>query len=231
MIRAEQTRAAVRCHLAAVGNDVPQSPRMRLASESQTELILPRSSPAGTSVGGFESPSRVGAELTNASVRERFGLGEKDHTLASRLIRDAVLAKRIKPADPSSRSRKCARYLPFWVWGPTVLTYFHDAGARGREGGDGLPKSAWENGLRQHGASSAHFHDADLWGWRGAVSGSAPWTWAREVRRPQASRSAWTVSPRGLPGSTGSGWCTLHNARTTSETTRAHGSARRAAES
>ncbi|MCC6785226.1 MAG: putative DNA binding domain-containing protein [Planctomycetes bacterium] len=56
-----------------------------------------------------------GAQLTNASVRERFGLGEKDHTIASRLIREAVLAKRIKPADPSSRSRKYARYLPFWA--------------------------------------------------------------------------------------------------------------------
>jgi ATP-dependent DNA helicase RecG len=56
-----------------------------------------------------------GAQLTNASLRERFGLGEGDHTVASRLIRETVAASLIKPADPSSRSRKYARYLPFWA--------------------------------------------------------------------------------------------------------------------
>ncbi|HEX5051952.1 MAG TPA: ATP-binding protein [Planctomycetota bacterium] len=56
-----------------------------------------------------------GAQLTNSSLRERFGLGDGDHTVASRIIRDSVAAKRIKSADPSSRSRKFARYVPFWA--------------------------------------------------------------------------------------------------------------------
>ncbi len=56
-----------------------------------------------------------GAQLTNASLRKRFGLGEGDHMVASRLIRESLAAKLIKPADPLSKSRKFARYLPIWA--------------------------------------------------------------------------------------------------------------------
>lgn len=56
-----------------------------------------------------------GTHLTNTSLRERFGLGDGDHTVTSRLIREAVDAGLIKRDDPSSRSRKYARYVPFWA--------------------------------------------------------------------------------------------------------------------
>jgi predicted HTH transcriptional regulator len=56
-----------------------------------------------------------GTQLTNTSLRERFGLEETDYTIASRFIRETVAVGLIKPADPTSKSRKYARYVPFWA--------------------------------------------------------------------------------------------------------------------
>ena len=56
-----------------------------------------------------------GQQMTNSSLRERFGLEEADYTMASRFIKETATAKLIKPADPSSKSRKFARYVPFWA--------------------------------------------------------------------------------------------------------------------
>lgn len=67
-------------------------------------------------IDGCESsrgPASLRADV--ASFGEHFGLSDTDHTVASRIIRDAVAAKRIKSANPSSRSRKFARYVPFWA--------------------------------------------------------------------------------------------------------------------
>ena len=53
--------------------------------------------------------------MTNATLRERFVLPEADYPVASRIIRDTVQAGLIKPKDPTSRSKRHSRYVPFWA--------------------------------------------------------------------------------------------------------------------
>ena len=52
--------------------------------------------------------------LTNASLRERFGIEAKNKASVSRYIREAVETGPVKPDDRSS-SRRWMRYVPFWV--------------------------------------------------------------------------------------------------------------------
>lgn len=52
--------------------------------------------------------------LTNASLRERFGIEAKNKASVSRYIREAMETGLIKPDDRSS-SRRWMRYVPFWV--------------------------------------------------------------------------------------------------------------------
>lgn len=53
--------------------------------------------------------------LVNSSLRTRMGIADQDYPLASRMISDTVKAGLIKLEDPENRSRKYARYLPFWA--------------------------------------------------------------------------------------------------------------------
>lgn len=53
--------------------------------------------------------------MTNATLRERFGIAEANAAMASRIIRETVEAGLIKRSDPESKSRKHAKYVPFWV--------------------------------------------------------------------------------------------------------------------
>ncbi len=53
--------------------------------------------------------------MTNQTLRERFKLSEGKAETVSRIIRDAVDAGRIKPEDPTSGSKRYARYVPFWA--------------------------------------------------------------------------------------------------------------------
>jgi len=53
-------------------------------------------------------------ELTNASLRERFGFEEKNSSMASRIIRDALDDGVIKPYDPGQGKRN-AKYVPIWA--------------------------------------------------------------------------------------------------------------------
>lgn len=53
--------------------------------------------------------------MTNASLRERFRVDQRNYSMISRLIKDTIEAGLVKPHDPSSRSRKHAKYLPFWA--------------------------------------------------------------------------------------------------------------------
>jgi ATP-dependent DNA helicase RecG len=53
--------------------------------------------------------------MTNQSLRDRFKLPESKAETISRVIRDAVDAGRLKPEDPDSRSKRYARYVPFWA--------------------------------------------------------------------------------------------------------------------
>jgi len=55
-----------------------------------------------------------GGELTNSSLRTRFGLNESSSGSVSRLIRDAVEAQLIKPLDPKTAPRYM-KYIPTWA--------------------------------------------------------------------------------------------------------------------
>lgn len=52
--------------------------------------------------------------MTNSTLRERFGIAEKNSAIASRIIRDAQEDGRVKPYDPA-QGKKYAKYLPFWA--------------------------------------------------------------------------------------------------------------------
>lgn len=56
-----------------------------------------------------------GELMTNQSLRERFGIAEQNYPMASRIISDTIEAKFIKDYDPESKSKKYAKYLPFWA--------------------------------------------------------------------------------------------------------------------
>ncbi len=53
--------------------------------------------------------------MSNQTLRKRFGLADERAETVSRIIRDTVDARLIKPEDSGSGSKKYARYLPFWT--------------------------------------------------------------------------------------------------------------------
>ena len=53
--------------------------------------------------------------MTNATLRERFGIETKNYPMASGLIADTMAKGWIRPRDPENRSRKHAEYLPGWA--------------------------------------------------------------------------------------------------------------------
>ena len=52
--------------------------------------------------------------MTNTSLRERFGIEPQNSATASRLIKEALEAKMIRPYDETA-SRKFMKYVPFWA--------------------------------------------------------------------------------------------------------------------
>jgi hypothetical protein len=52
--------------------------------------------------------------LTNASLRTRFGVEEKNKAAVSRYIREAVEEGAIKPFDEKA-SKKLMKYVPSWA--------------------------------------------------------------------------------------------------------------------
>jgi len=52
--------------------------------------------------------------MTNTSLRQRFGIEERNAARASRIIAETLKAGRIKPFDPE-QGKKYASYLPFWA--------------------------------------------------------------------------------------------------------------------
>ncbi len=52
--------------------------------------------------------------MTNSSLRQRFGLDDKGSSTASRIIKDAVDAKKVKPLDPNTAPRYM-KYIPYWA--------------------------------------------------------------------------------------------------------------------
>lgn len=57
--------------------------------------------------------------MTNTSLRKRFGIGEKNAALASRLLTEAVEAGVILIRDPEAGTRN-RTYLPFWIAASTA---------------------------------------------------------------------------------------------------------------
>lgn len=53
--------------------------------------------------------------MTNKSLRERLKMPEKQRSMVSVLIQQAIDQKMIKPADPENTSRKFAEYVPGWA--------------------------------------------------------------------------------------------------------------------
>ena len=53
--------------------------------------------------------------LTNTSLRDRFSFPKKNYAMASRIISDAIERQLIKRHDPDNRSKKHAKYIPFWA--------------------------------------------------------------------------------------------------------------------
>ena len=52
--------------------------------------------------------------MTNASLRERFGIEAENSAMVSRIIKETLGAELIKPYDPE-QGRRHAKYLPFWA--------------------------------------------------------------------------------------------------------------------
>lgn len=54
-------------------------------------------------------------KMTNQSLRARFSIEEHNAAIASRIIRDTLTSGLIKDDDPTTKSRKYAKYIPFWT--------------------------------------------------------------------------------------------------------------------
>lgn len=56
-----------------------------------------------------------GEYMSNQSLRERFGIDEKNYPMVSRVITDAKEAARIKDLDPENKANKHSKYIPYWA--------------------------------------------------------------------------------------------------------------------
>jgi len=54
-------------------------------------------------------------QMTNSSLRQRFGIEEKNRAQVSRVISDTIDAELVRPHDPESESRRHASYVPYWA--------------------------------------------------------------------------------------------------------------------
>ena len=55
------------------------------------------------------------SRMTNASLRTRFSISPQNYATASRIIGETLEAGLIKPYDPENRSKKHAKYVPYWA--------------------------------------------------------------------------------------------------------------------
>jgi ATP-dependent DNA helicase RecG len=56
-----------------------------------------------------------GEFMTNKSLRERFNVSETNYPAVSRIIAETIEAGLIKDYDTASKSKKYAKYVPFWA--------------------------------------------------------------------------------------------------------------------
>jgi predicted HTH transcriptional regulator len=54
-------------------------------------------------------------QMTNSTLRARFGIEEKNRAQVSRVISDAIEAGVVRLYDPESESRRHASYVPYWA--------------------------------------------------------------------------------------------------------------------
>jgi ATP-dependent DNA helicase RecG len=54
-------------------------------------------------------------QMTNTTLRERFGIDEENRAQVSRVISDTVEAGMVRPYNPESESRRHASYVPYWA--------------------------------------------------------------------------------------------------------------------
>jgi predicted HTH transcriptional regulator len=54
-------------------------------------------------------------KMTNQTLRDRFKIEQQNYSIASRIIADTMDEQLIKYDDPENKSRKFAKYLPFWT--------------------------------------------------------------------------------------------------------------------
>lgn len=54
-------------------------------------------------------------KMTNASLRQRLGINEKNYSLASRIIKDALEQNKIKVGNPEIKNAKYIHYVPFYA--------------------------------------------------------------------------------------------------------------------
>ena len=55
-----------------------------------------------------------GEYMTNQTLRDRFGIEDKNYSMASRIISESIKSGMVKDYDPESSSKKHAKYVPFW---------------------------------------------------------------------------------------------------------------------
>jgi predicted HTH transcriptional regulator len=55
-----------------------------------------------------------GEFMTNQSLRGRFGIEEKNYSIVSRIITDTINAGLVKDYDSDNKSKKYAKYVPYW---------------------------------------------------------------------------------------------------------------------
>lgn len=52
--------------------------------------------------------------MTNATLRQRFGMDSRQISIASSIIKDAVDASKVKAKDPDT-APKHMKYVPYWA--------------------------------------------------------------------------------------------------------------------
>lgn len=54
-------------------------------------------------------------KMTNQTLRERLGIEKQNYSMASRIIKDCLLAKKIKEDNSDSKNRSVKGYIPYWA--------------------------------------------------------------------------------------------------------------------
>ena len=55
------------------------------------------------------------AQMNNESLRKRMGIEDRNYPMASRIIKETLEEGLIKIYDPSNKSKKLVKYVPFWA--------------------------------------------------------------------------------------------------------------------